>query len=112
MAAALSGNNKSVELLLSYGADPDMEDMKGRTALIAAIMGGVNSTIDILAQFTRAQVSETVGFLARYHQQVEFSKPLVQFVKKCTTGLVFRLGQACFYGATNRSISQLTRVMC
>ena len=103
MAAALSGNNKSVELLLGDGADPNMVDEEGRTALVAAIMGGVNSTIGILAQVTTVQGKETLERLARYHQQVEFSEPLVHFVKQCatsSTASLFSMCQAAFYGAT------------
>ena len=104
MAAALSGSDTSLELLLKYGADPNMVDCQGRTAFVAAIMGGVNTTVGILARVTTVQLEDTLGVfntpnLARYHQQIEFSEPLVQFVRKCSTNLVFLLGQACFYGA-------------
>ena len=88
MAAALSGNNKSVELLLGDGADPNMVDYQGRTALIAAIMGGVNRTIGILAQVTTVQEMQTLERLARYHQQVEFSEPLVHFVQHVSSSFL------------------------
>ena len=99
MAAALSGSDTSVELLLRHGADPNRMDEQGRTALTAAIMGGVNTTIRRLAQISKG--NDILGKLARYHQQVEFSEPLDNFVKKNTDDLVFRLGQACYYGATD-----------
>ena len=102
MAAALSGSDTSVELLLKHGADPNRVDEQGRTALTAAIMGGVNTTIRRLAQVTKGvEGSDILGTLARYHQQVKFSEPLDNFVKKNTDDLVFRLGQACYYGATD-----------
>ena len=101
MAAALSGSDRSVVLLLEHGADSNMTDNGGYTALIAAIIGGVNSTVAILAQVTTAQGFVTLCHLARYHQQLKYSKPLLHFVKRCSTAeLQLSMGQACFYGAT------------
>ena len=103
MAAALSGSDTSVELLLRHGADPSRVDEQGRTALTAAIMGGVNTTIRRLAQVTKGvEGNDILDTLARYHQQVKFSEPLDNFVKKNTDDLVFRLGQACYYGVKIR----------
>ena len=68
MFAALSGSDRCVALLLGYGADPNMTDNAGYTALAAAIMNGVNSTVGILAQVTTAQGFLTLCHLARYHQ--------------------------------------------
>ena len=117
MAAALSGSDKSVELLLGYGVDPDMVDYEGRTALVAAIMGGVNTTVGILARVTTVRVFveqdftfsnsvDTLGVLARYHQQVEFSEPLVQFIKRSPSD-VFSLLTSLKFGAT-----QLFKILC
>ena len=105
MAAALSGSDRSVVLLLGYGADPNMMDNNGYTALTAAIMNGVNSTVGILAQVTTSQGFLTLCHLARYHQHVKFSKPLLNFVQKytevaTTARLQLILGEACIYGAT------------
>ena len=115
MAAALSGSDTSVELLLGYGADPNMVDFEGRTALVAAIMGGVNNTVGILAQFTTVlSVNEltfsnsvdTLGVLARYHQQVEFSDPLVQFIERSPSDVLSLLPSLKF-GA-----SRLFKILC
>ena len=105
MFAALSGSDRCVALLLGYGADPNMTDNAGYTALAAAIMNGVNSTVGILAQVTTAQGFLTLCHLARYHQHVKFSKPLLNFVQKytevaTTARLQLILGEACIYGAT------------
>ena len=54
MAAALSGADEPVKLLLFYGADPDLMDNVGHTAMIAAITGGVHTTVSIVAPVTRA----------------------------------------------------------
>ena len=48
MAAALSGSDTSVELLLKHGADPNRVDEQGHTALDAAIMGGVNTSLFVV----------------------------------------------------------------
>ena len=106
MAAALSCSDTSVELLLGYGADPNMVDFEGRTALFAAIMGGVNNTVGILARVTAVQVLDTLGVLARYHQQVEFSEPLVQFIERSPSG-VFSLLASLHFGAT-----RLFKILC
>ena len=117
MAAALSGSDTSLELLLKHGADQNMVDNEGRTALVAAIMGGVNTTVGILARVTTVQVLETkdltfsysvdiLGVLARYHQQVDFSEPLVQFIKRSPSD-VFSLLPSLKFGA-----SRLFKILC
>ena len=60
MAAALSGADEPVKLLLFYGADPDLMDNVGHTAMIAAITGGVHTTVSILAPVTRAGLGKTL----------------------------------------------------
>merc|ERR1719264_2120099 len=53
MGAALGGADETVAFLLSKGADPDLMDNNGDTALVAAIQFQRLSTIDLLAPVTQ-----------------------------------------------------------
>jgi hypothetical protein len=104
MAAALSGADKTVKLLLAYGADPDLMDIQDHTALIAAIIGGVNTTVSILAPVTKAGLGETLVFLARYPHLIEVTQPLKNFVHRCTEDMEaveIGLHHASYFGAVD-----------
>ncbi len=48
MLMAEVGDTEMVTLMLEAGADPDMQDVQGMTALNSAIKSGVNSCVDAL----------------------------------------------------------------
>ena len=106
MAAALSGADDAVKLLLRYGADPDKMDRDDNTALLAAIEAGATSTIDILSPVTSIgySVAQTLQLLAKYHQAIEITHPLKKFLKRCSENegvLEQGIISSCIFGATN-----------
>jgi len=48
MQAAYKGDVRVVKLFLEYGADPDLKDKRGRTALDMAIKKQQQEVIDLL----------------------------------------------------------------
>lgn len=51
MLVAEEGNTQLVKLMLHTGADPDIQDYHGRTALVSAIKSGVTTCIDALLDY-------------------------------------------------------------
>ena len=95
MAAALSGSDRCVNLLLSYAVDPNVLDQFGNTALIYAMQAGVNSTVGKFAQVTTARGFNTLRLLSRFYFS---SKPLLHFLHKCPPAdIQDALGVACFF---------------
>ena len=64
MYAALGSADETVAFLLSQGADPDLMDKDGQTALAAAIQTLCSSTIDLLAPVTQKGLGLVLFFLA------------------------------------------------
>ena len=113
MAAALSGADKSVRLLLKYGAHPDVTDKDDNTALLAAVEAGATTTIDILAPVTSVgySVAQTVDLMAKYHHKIKLTKPLKGFLRRCSENhnvLEQGILSACHYGAVDL-FNQLTQ---
>ena len=52
MLAALTGSRETVRVLLDLGADPNMTDAEGRTALFAALQAGDAVCVSLLADVT------------------------------------------------------------
>lgn len=48
MFAVMSGSSEAVELLLQYGADPNLRNSKDRTARDIAALTGIKSFLDYL----------------------------------------------------------------
>ena len=106
MAAALSGADKSVRLLLKYGAHPDAMDKDDNTALLAAVEAMATTTIDILAPVTSVgySVAQTVDLMSKYHHNIKLTQPLKGFLRRCSESQdVLEQGilSACHYGAGN-----------
>ena len=67
MEAALAASDETVSSLLSWGADPDKTHADGfGTALIFAIQSKCSTTINMLAQKTKANLGGALAQLARY----------------------------------------------
>ena len=64
MSAAFGGADETVAFLLSKGANPDLMDDNGQTALVAAIQFQRLSTIDLLAPVTQKGLGRALQWLA------------------------------------------------
>ena len=61
MLAAYYGHGELVELILTRGADPNLRDNQGRTALRRASESGHLGIIELLKQAVRCSLAERVG---------------------------------------------------
>ena len=64
MFAASDAADETVAFLLSKGANPDLMDKNGQTAITLAIQTMCSSTIDLLAPVTQKGLGEALGNLA------------------------------------------------
>ena len=67
MCAAAGAADETVVFLLSKGANPDLMNNRGHTALLAAIQTSCSSTIDLLAPVTQTGLEKALGYLANYN---------------------------------------------
>ena len=70
MAAALGAADETVAFLLSKGADPDLVNKKGRTALVFAIQTVCSSTIDLLAPLTQKSLGGALVNMAHWKTEL------------------------------------------
>ena len=96
MKAALHAADETVTLLLSKGADPNVTDSFGFTALIASIISGCTTTASLLAPVTTVAIEKTLRCLADCH--MELTPPIADLVSRaaethvkqeCPCGLFF-----------------------
>ena len=80
MKAALHAADETVTLLLSKGADPNVTDSFGFTALIASIISGCTTTASLLAPVTTVAIEKTLRCLADCH--MELTPPIADLVSR------------------------------
>ena len=78
MQAALTRSYKTVDLLLSAGADHNLTDSAGNTALTMALQSKDSTLIDKLCSITNVGRKGAFHMIAEY--KVKMSKPLQRFV--------------------------------
>ena len=64
MCAAEGAGDETVAFLLSKGADPDLMENNGKTALVDAIQTSCSSNIDLLAPVTQKGLGKALACLA------------------------------------------------
>ena len=81
MSAARQGGVETVKVLLNKGADPDILDVNGETALSRAIKAEDSPTVELLAQMTNTSLRDSLSALARSSMSIS---PIVEsFVARC-----------------------------
>ena len=70
MHAAIGAADETVAFLLSKGADPDLKDKEGETALVRAIQSKCSSTIDLLAPVTQKGLGKALANLANWNTEL------------------------------------------
>ena len=81
MVAAVYASDETVAFLLSKGADPDLLNVNGQTALVAAIHSKCSSTIALLAPVTRKGMEAILANLATHHYQTELTPAIEVFLR-------------------------------
>ena len=87
--------------LLSKGANPDLKNKKGKTALVAAIFASWSSTIDLLAPVTRNCLREALGYMAYW--QTELTPAVKELMMRASSdkdALKLGVASAAGMGAT------------
>ena len=121
MSAAMEAADETVAFLLSKGADPDLMNNNGQTALVIAIQTLCSSTIDLLAPVTQ----KGLGF-ALLRNMATFQTELTPAIKELLVrasldkdSLRWGVTQAARMGATsmlkiltNGWNSHLVRIIC
>ena len=83
MQAALRAADQTVAFLLSKGADPDLMNKDGHTALVAAIRSKCSSTIDLLAPVTQKGLGLAQVNLAKW--QTELTPAINELLVRAST---------------------------
>ena len=102
MDAAFGAADETVAFLLSKGADPDLMNKNGNTALVFAIQSMCSSTIDLLAPVTQKGLEGALRNLATW--QTELTPAIKELLVRASSeedALGLGVGQAARMGATS-----------
>ena len=83
MQAALRAADQTVAFLLSKGADPDLMNKDGQTALVYAIQTMCSTTIDLLAPVTKKGLGLALSNLAIW--QTELTPALKELLVRASS---------------------------
>ena len=88
MSAALTRSNEVIQVLLTAGADPNIIDSNGNTALTHAIQSEDISTMELLCSITKVGRKGAFRWIGEKRLDISDSEPVLQFIRDslATTG--------------------------